>query len=95
MSLDRIKYLEKQNAALLKALMSKGDSALLNVMIEQQKQILALNEKIGRLVERDALRERQLRYINAKVTYRDWETDRKSTRLNSSHEIPSRMPSSA
>ena len=29
------------------------------------------------------------------VTYRDWETDRKSTRLNSSHEIPSRMPSSA
>ena len=68
MSLDRIKYLEKQNAALLKALMSKEDSALLNVMIEQQKQILALNEKIGRLVERDALRERQLRYINAKVT---------------------------
>ena len=67
MSLDRIKYLEKQNTALLKALMSKGDSALINVMIEQQKQILALNEKIGRLVERDALRERQLRYINAKV----------------------------
>ena len=28
-------------------------------------------------------------------SYRDWETDRKSTRLNSSHEIPSRMPSSA
>ena len=27
--------------------------------------------------------------------YRDWETDRKSTRLNSSHEIPARMPSSA
>lgn len=67
MSLNRIKYLEKQNVALLKALMSKEDSALLNVMIEQQKQILALNEKIGRLVERDALRERQLRYINAKV----------------------------
>ena len=63
----RVVYLEKQNAALLKALMSKEDSALLNVMIEQQKQILALNEKIGRLVERDVLRERQLRYINAKV----------------------------
>ena len=29
------------------------------------------------------------------MEYRDWETDRKSTRLNSSHEIPSRMPSSA
>ena len=63
----RVVYLEKQNAALLKALMSKEDSALLNVMIEQQKQILALNEKIGMLVERDALRERQLRYVNAKV----------------------------
>ena len=30
-----------------------------------------------------------------RFSYRDWETDRKSTRLNSSHEIPSRMPSSA
>ena len=30
-----------------------------------------------------------------KLTYRDWETDRKSTRLNSSHSGESRMPSSA
>ena len=30
-----------------------------------------------------------------KVGYRDWETDRKSTRLNSSHLKLSRMPSSA
>ena len=30
-----------------------------------------------------------------KETYRDWETDRKSTRLNSSHITRSRMPSSA
>ena len=29
------------------------------------------------------------------LTYRDWETDRKSTRLNSSHRSLSRMPSSA
>ena len=28
-------------------------------------------------------------------TYRDWETDRKSTRLNSSHITRARMPSSA
>ena len=28
-------------------------------------------------------------------SYRDWETDRKSTRLNSSHSAKSRMPSSA
>ena len=29
------------------------------------------------------------------IVYRDWETDRKSTRLNSSHSAKSRMPSSA
>ena len=29
------------------------------------------------------------------IGYRDWETDRKSTRLNSSHSAKSRMPSSA
>ena len=40
-------------------------------------------------------------YIAAKMhqysshIYRDWETDRKSTRLNSSHSAKSRMPSSA
>ena len=49
-----------------------------------------LNETYGR---------RSPGYNNIKAsiaeTYRDWETDRKSTRLNSSHEIPSRMPSSA
>ena len=32
-------------------------------------------------------------YLDA--AYRDWETDRKSTRLNSSHSAKSRMPSSA
>ena len=32
---------------------------------------------------------------NAIFQYRDWETDRKSTRLNSSHSAKSRMPSSA
>ena len=37
-----------------------------------------------------------VKYVfNSNGAYRDWETDRKSTRLNSSHEIPSRMPSSA
>ena len=32
---------------------------------------------------------------NTQRSYRDWETDRKSTRLNSSHLKLSRMPSSA
>ena len=34
-------------------------------------------------------------YANIHASYRDWETDRKSTRLNSSHITRSRMPSSA
>ena len=33
--------------------------------------------------------------ISVNGAYRDWETDRKSTRLNSSHSAKSRMPSSA
>ena len=36
--------------------------------------------------------EKMVKYVSA---YRDWETDRKSTRLNSSHRSLSRMPSSA
>ena len=34
-------------------------------------------------------------YNKGAAGYRDWETDRKSTRLNSSHSAKSRMPSSA
>ena len=34
-------------------------------------------------------------YGMSSLQYRDWETDRKSTRLNSSHRSLSRMPSSA
>ena len=38
----------------------------------------------------------QRNFCHAKaIIYRDWETDRKSTRLNSSHITRSRMPSSA
>ena len=33
--------------------------------------------------------------VDTRGPYRDWETDRKSTRLNSSHSGESRMPSSA
>ena len=37
----------------------------------------------------------ELKNKENKSSYRDWETDRKSTRLNSSHRSLSRMPSSA
>ena len=36
-----------------------------------------------------------LKGTHSDIFYRDWETDRKSTRLNSSHSAKSRMPSSA
>ena len=56
-----------------------------------QKEINNLLQRVNELtIERGEL--------SAKVykqEYRDWETDRKSTRLNSSHSGESRMPSSA
>ena len=36
-----------------------------------------------------------MNFSGGNFSYRDWETDRKSTRLNSSHSAKSRMPSSA
>ena len=47
---------------------------------------LNLQQKVYNMLNRIAVNSRQ---------YRDWETDRKSTRLNSSHSGESRMPSSA
>ena len=44
---------------------------------------------IAALIERNAETDKPYK------DYRDWETDRKSTRLNSSHSAKSRMPSSA
>ena len=57
-------------------------------------------DKLGQIVFKnkgeDVVRYNCDRYNNKlKNGYRDWETDRKSTRLNSSHSAKSRMPSSA
>ena len=41
------------------------------------------------------IKEKLSERIMSGISYRDWETDRKSTRLNSSHSAKSRMPSSA
>lgn len=61
-------FLEKQNDALLKALMKKeSNSALLQTVIEQQRQILELSKRIGELGAKDQLRERQLRFLWEKV----------------------------
>ena len=53
---------------------------------------LTVTKKDGKVVEK--LVKGGAWWLSGKV-YRDWETDRKSTRLNSSHITRSRMPSSA
>ena len=49
------------------------------------------NQQIAHVEPVDAM----AKAIPNAASYRDWETDRKSTRLNSSHRSLSRMPSSA
>ena len=46
------------------------------------------------LADKEAVMKKEMSKAKG-VFYRDWETDRKSTRLNSSHSAKSRMPSSA
>ena len=55
-----------------------------------------LGQRFGRLVVVEKLETIRSSTRNTRWSrYRDWETDRKSTRLNSSHSGESRMPSSA
>ena len=75
-----IEQLKKNKNAKIAELQKKENEERLALIIEGQKQMNSLRkEGIEKTLD----------------GYRDWETDRKSTRLNSSHEIPSRMPSSA
>lgn len=63
---QRVTFLEKQNEALLKALVKKAESSndsLLRMVIEQQKLILRLSQQIGMLAERDKYRERQVAFL--------------------------------
>ena len=59
-------------------------------MKTQTDNIFPIGTSEGNMIEIDSLGKDEYRLI-----YRDWETDRKSKRLNSSHEFVSRMPSSA
>ena len=53
-------------------------------------------KRVERIYYNDLPKEDEMRRILEWIgSYRDWETDRKSTRLNSSHSAKSRMPSSA
>ena len=52
------------------------DSGLMHVFILHTSAGLAINENADETVRKDMV-----------MAYRDWETDRKSTRLNSSHRL--------
>ena len=65
--------------------------AAIQKTVETQKRIKAATERYIK-IEQDIM----IKAAEAQqLCYRDWETDRKSTRLNSSHSAKSRMPSSA
>ena len=60
-------------------------------IIDRQNKLIA--ELVSENLEQEAIIKN---LMDVKLSpYRDWETDRKSTRLNSSHITRSRMPSSA
>ena len=64
---DRLKFLEKQNEALLKALVKKEGLPMLEMLIEQQKQVLELTRKVGQLMEMDGLRKRQVEWLHRRI----------------------------
>ena len=66
-------------------------------LIDEKTYTFMQNGNIETDDESVALTNEQSNYLCSKLKpeYRDWETDRKSTRLNSSHSGESRMPSSA
>ena len=80
----------KMKASLLKAMLSNDANASQNLL---QKLTVRGDQ---RYYSFEADYTHYIDYVlSLAVGYRDWETDRKSTRLNSSHSAKSRMPSSA
>ena len=71
---------------------------LVELLQEKSESLIFVNmefdSEINRLKEVEKMLAEKRKKLEAKQ-YRDWETDRKSTRLNSSHSAKSRMPSSA
>lgn len=64
-------YLEKQNAALLKALTARAEKEhdyLLSTILEQQKQILALSKEVTTLKQNVKLLNNQVMWLYKKVS---------------------------
>ena len=64
-------------------------------LTNKQVLILIAFKKVSLAFNSSAIGLRPAPSLFPPLAYRDWETDRKSTRLNSSHSAKSRMPSSA
>ena len=83
-------FIDGEGATRTDLLLESTYKPLTEVAEPEEKTVNSLKipdtEKIKQLRAKKAEKER---------IYRDWETDRKSTRLNSSHITRSRMPSSA
>ena len=74
-------------------LFSKNRLEILKTIINQKPASIS---ELAQMINRDYKDvHSDVKFLSDAVHYRDWETDRKSTRLNSSHSGESRMPSSA
>ena len=70
-------------------------SNIIKLMRNIDADITAIDVEISQLEKKLTAAKNRKQSVKNHLAYRDWETDRKSTRLNSSHSAKSRMPSSA
>ena len=88
---EAIKEIEEIRNDFWKNVKVPGEADGMNTELEKAFRVADFLE-LGQLMAKDALERKE---SCGGHSYRDWETDRKSTRLNSSHRSLSRMPSSA
>ena len=75
---------------------TKDQERLMEKAWEYEKEGMGIQYQYGQEAAKEAQQRIMEMWNQTNYTlYRDWETDRKSTRLNSSHRSLSRMPSSA
>ena len=97
---DKTKYIQEFNETIERNMKSQVSNVLADEPVESNE---IKNEIEGEIKEMTNemkvfnFKENEVRTVvkDGEPGYRDWETDRKSTRLNSSHRSLSRMPSSA
>ena len=90
--IENLKFIYDQR----KGDLTKAQDRQYQQMIELRKRKLTYVQIADKLKISDTTARKYLvEYEKQNGTYRDWEPDRKSTRLNSSHSAKSRMPSSA